>query len=129
MARHLGGESAESYERTRREARLPGLTGGQLQAFIAVAVRAGWKVGEVRSRMFRHSYCAARLQTLDHGAPVSPYAVARELGPWRGFGLLPRGSLRCNSMRQPRFERGTFGSGGRRSIQLSYWRSLIGPST
>ena len=80
MARHLGGESAESYERTRREARLPGLTGGQLQAFIAVAVRAGWKVGEVRSRMFRHSYCAARLQTLDHGAPVSPYAVARELG-------------------------------------------------
>jgi integrase len=30
--------------------------------------------------MFRHTYCAARLQRLDHGAPVSPYTVARELG-------------------------------------------------
>jgi integrase len=46
----------------------------------AVAVRAGWKAGEILSKMFRHSYCAARLQTLDHGAPVSAYTVARELG-------------------------------------------------
>ena len=46
----------------------------------AVAVRAGWKIGEIRSKMFRHSYCAARLQTLDQGTPVSPYTVARELG-------------------------------------------------
>jgi integrase len=30
--------------------------------------------------MFRHSYCAARLQTLDNGAPVGPSTVARELG-------------------------------------------------
>ncbi len=30
--------------------------------------------------MFRHTYCAARLQTLDQGAPVSIYTVARELG-------------------------------------------------
>ncbi|HXL16996.1 MAG TPA: hypothetical protein VN961_05685, partial [Streptosporangiaceae bacterium] len=29
---------------------------------------------------FRHTYCAARLQTLDQGAPVSTYTVARELG-------------------------------------------------
>ncbi len=28
----------------------------------------------------RHSYCAARLQTLDGGAPVSIYTVSRELG-------------------------------------------------
>src|SRR5881392_3725115 len=35
-ARHLGAGSAESYDGTRREARLPELTGGQLQAFIAV---------------------------------------------------------------------------------------------
>lgn len=26
------------------------------------------------------AYAAARLQTLDHGAPVSPYTVMRELG-------------------------------------------------
>jgi integrase len=42
--------------------------------------RAGWKAGEIRSKMFRQTYCAARLQTLDHGAPVGPYTVARELG-------------------------------------------------
>jgi integrase len=39
-----------------------------------------WKPGEIRTKMFRHSYCAARLQTLDHGAPVGVYTVARELG-------------------------------------------------
>ena len=36
--------------------------------------------GEIRSKMFRHTYCAARLQTLDNGAPVSVYTVAKELG-------------------------------------------------
>jgi integrase len=45
-----------------------------------VAERAGWKRGEIRSKMFRHSYCSARLQTLDGGAPVSPFTVSRELG-------------------------------------------------
>src|SRR5437867_13162742 len=35
-ARHLGAGSGESYDGTRREARLPELTGGQLQAFVAV---------------------------------------------------------------------------------------------
>lgn len=34
----------------------------------------------LRTRIFRHTYCAARLQTLDHGAPVSVYTVAREMG-------------------------------------------------
>ena len=29
---------------------------------------------------FRHTHCAARLQSLDQGAPVSTYTVARELG-------------------------------------------------
>ncbi len=30
--------------------------------------------------MFHHTYCAARLQTLDAGAPVRVYTVAKELG-------------------------------------------------
>jgi integrase len=38
------------------------------------------KRGTIRSKMFRHTYCSARLQTLDHGAPVSVYSVGRELG-------------------------------------------------
>ena len=49
-----------------------------------VAVRAGWKPGEIRTRMFRHTYCAARLQTLDGGAPVSAFTVSRELGHGSG---------------------------------------------
>jgi len=45
-----------------------------------VAERAGWKAGEIRTKMFRHTSCAARLQTLDGGAPVSLYTASRELG-------------------------------------------------
>jgi integrase len=45
-----------------------------------VAVRAGWKAGELGTRVFRHTFTAARLQTLDNGAPMSVYTVARELG-------------------------------------------------
>ena len=45
-----------------------------------MAERAGWKRGEVRSKAFRHTYCAARLQTVEGGAPVSPFTVSRELG-------------------------------------------------
>ncbi len=36
--------------------------------------------GEVRSKCFRHSYCATRLQTTDGGKPVAVYTVSRELG-------------------------------------------------
>jgi integrase len=46
----------------------------------AIATRAGWSAGDIRSKMFRHTYCAARLQTVDQGAPVSVYTVAKELG-------------------------------------------------
>jgi len=46
----------------------------------AVAVRAGWKPSEITPKMFRHTYASARLQTTDHGAPVSIFTVSRELG-------------------------------------------------
>jgi len=46
----------------------------------AIAEKAGWKPGEIRTKAFRHTYCAARLQTLDRGAPVATFTVARELG-------------------------------------------------
>ncbi len=46
----------------------------------AIAGRAGWQPGELTSKQFRHTYCAARLQTLDQGAPVSVYTVGKELG-------------------------------------------------
>lgn len=50
------------------------------KALDAIAKRASWKAGEIRTRIFRHTYCAARIQTLDRGAPVSPWTVAREMG-------------------------------------------------
>jgi len=46
----------------------------------AVAERIGHGRGEVTLYTLRHTYCAARLQTLDGGAPVSPFTVGRELG-------------------------------------------------
>lgn len=50
------------------------------KALDAIGERVGYAKGAVRTKMFRHTYCAARLQTLDRGAPVSPWTVAREMG-------------------------------------------------
>lgn len=50
------------------------------KALDGVAKRVGWKDGEIRSKMLRHTYCAARLQTLGRGAPVSPFTVGKEMG-------------------------------------------------
>jgi integrase len=50
------------------------------KALDAIARRAGWKEGEIRTKAFRHTYCAARLQTVDNGFPVSPYTVGKEMG-------------------------------------------------
>lgn len=46
----------------------------------SIAKRAGFQEGEVRTTMFRHTYATQRLQTTDHGSPVSIWTVARELG-------------------------------------------------
>lgn len=45
-----------------------------------VAKRVGCQRGEIRTRIFRVTYATARLQTLDRGAPVSPWTVEKELG-------------------------------------------------
>jgi integrase len=37
-------------------------------------------LSEIRTKVFRHTYITARLQTLDRGAPVSLWTVAREVG-------------------------------------------------
>jgi len=45
----------------------------------AVTALAGLP-GEITSKVFRHTYCSARLQTLDRGEPVSVDLVRREMG-------------------------------------------------
>jgi integrase len=50
------------------------------KAIDAAAVAAGQSAGTIRTKAFRHTYCAARLQTLDRGHPVSLWTVAKELG-------------------------------------------------
>ena len=55
----------------------------------SIAKRAGWKAGEVRTKALRHSFCAAALQTLDHGHPISEFTVAAWLGHG-GFAMVRR---------------------------------------
>jgi integrase len=45
-----------------------------------IAERIGLGPGAIRAQMFRNTYCAARLQTVDNGQPISVYTVSRELG-------------------------------------------------
>lgn len=37
-------------------------------------------VPPLRTKMLRHTWCAARLQTLDSGRPIAMYTVAKEAG-------------------------------------------------
>ncbi|MBB6070262.1 integrase [Longimicrobium terrae] len=45
-----------------------------------IAVRAGFKQGKIRTRVFRTSYITHRLACIDQGAFIEPYKVAREVG-------------------------------------------------
>ena len=60
-----------------RDAASPGYEGGWSRNSSWLA---GWQDGEIRTRPFRVTYATARLQTLDRGAPVSPWTVEKELG-------------------------------------------------
>lgn len=59
-------------------------TGGMIRdlrkQLDAIGEAAGFEEGRIRTRLFRHTYTACRLQTLDGGAPVSVYTVSQELG-------------------------------------------------
>lgn len=50
------------------------------KAFDAAALPAGFVKGKIRTKVLRHTNCSARLQTLDGGAPVSEFTVAKEMG-------------------------------------------------
>jgi integrase len=69
------------------ERRASGMIADFRKSLDAIARRVGWQDGEVRTKAFRHTYCAARLQTLDRGHPVAEYTVGREMGHG-GFSLV-----------------------------------------
>ena len=48
--------------------------------FDSLAKTLGMARASIRCQMLRKTYCAARLQTLDNGQPISIFTVARELG-------------------------------------------------
>lgn len=56
------------------------LVGDWRKTLDLVAERAGFGRGRIRTRIFRNSYITHRLACIDHGAPMEPYQVAREVG-------------------------------------------------
>ncbi|MEX1256133.1 MAG: tyrosine-type recombinase/integrase [Gemmatimonadota bacterium] len=61
----------------------PSASGGMikdLRSALASAVKRAKIEKLVTPHTFRHTYAATRLQTMDHGQPVSAYTVMRELG-------------------------------------------------
>ena len=58
----------------------PGMLTDTRKILDRVGGLAGWGLNEIRTKLFRHTYCATRLQTLDRGEPVAKFTVACELG-------------------------------------------------
>ena len=48
--------------------------------FLWDRIRELGNLPPIRAHLLRHTYCATRLQTLDHGFPVAEFVVAQELG-------------------------------------------------
>ena len=60
----------------------PGMIRDLRKTLDAVGERAGFAAGEIRTKRLRHTFCAAALQVVDRGAPISPWTVAK----WMGHG-------------------------------------------
>jgi integrase len=52
---------------------------GMKKLLAEIALRTGLQ-GELTPKVFRHTYCAARLQTTDNGHPVAMITVVEEMG-------------------------------------------------
>jgi integrase len=81
----LGSILTDYLERSGRNDGLlfPAPSGGlftDLRGSLEAAVEEAEITKRVTWHTFRHTYIATRLQTLDNGAPVAPYTVAREVG-------------------------------------------------
>lgn len=62
-----------------RRRRRTGRSGSIKRLMSELAERIGYEHA-LTPKMFRHTYCAARLQTTDGGVPITKIKVARELG-------------------------------------------------
>ena len=49
-------------------------------SLAVIVAKAGLNPERVTPKVCRHTYCSARLQSLDQGQPVAEFTVERELG-------------------------------------------------
>lgn len=94
LQRHVFGGDAPTTGLLFPSRRTGGMIHDLRKTLDNIAPRAGYREGELRTRLFRHTYCAARLQTFDgyrkvttgeekprlEPIPVSRDTVAREMG-------------------------------------------------